>query len=87
MPPAPKPASPVLGPPLPGDLGSAMAKAQQPMKLRAAGNGVDSAQAERSAAEGAARSSVFFRRSSDNASGKRGAVAENAMPATAAHAS
>ncbi|WPH16329.1 TrbI/VirB10 family protein [Variovorax paradoxus] len=87
MPRASKPAPPVLGPPLPGDLGSAMVKAQQPMEMRAAGNGVDPAQAERLAAEEAARSSVFFRRSGDGASAKRGAVAENAMSATATDAS
>lgn len=87
MPPASKPAPPVLGPPLPGDLGSAMAKAQQPMEARAAGNGFDPAQAERLAAEEAARSSVFFRRSGDGAAAKRGAVAENAMSATATDAS
>ncbi|QFZ84758.1 conjugal transfer protein TrbI [Variovorax paradoxus] len=85
MPAAPKPAPPVLGPPLPGDLGSAMAKAQQPMEARV-GQGVDPAQAERLAAEEAARSSVFFRRSGDGAA-KRGAVAENAMSATATGAS
>jgi type IV secretion system protein TrbI len=75
--PAPKPAPPVLGPPLPGDLGSAMVKAQQPVEARA-GHAVDPAQAERLAAEEAARSSVFFRRSGDGATAKRGAVAENA---------
>lgn len=84
MPPVSKPAPPVLGPPLPGDLGSAMAKAQQPMETRA-GQGVDPAQAERLAAEEAARSSVFFRRSGDGAAAKRGAVAENAMSATPAN--
>ncbi|RRH90357.1 TrbI/VirB10 family protein [Variovorax beijingensis] len=86
MPPAPKPAPPVLGPPLPGDLGSAMAKAQQPMEARA-GQGVDPAQAERLAAEEAARSSVFFRRSGEGTAAKRGAVAEHAMSATAADVS
>ncbi len=83
MPPASKPAPPVLGPPLPGDLGSAMAKAQQPMEARA-GNAVDPAQAERLAAEEAARSSVFFRRSGDGAAAKRGTVAERATPVSAA---
>lgn len=87
MPPTPKPAPPVLGPPLPGDLGSAMVKAQQPMEVRAVGNGVDPAQAERLAAEEAARSSVFFRRSGDGAAAKRGTVAERAVPATAIDAS
>lgn len=86
MPEAPKPAPPVLGPPLPGDLGSAMAKAQQPIEASAR-QVVDPAQAERLAAEEAARSSVFFRRSGDGAAAKRGAVAERAMPATAVDAS
>ncbi|TWD77955.1 type IV secretion system protein VirB10 [Variovorax beijingensis] len=86
MPPASKPAPPVLGPPLPGDLGAAMAKAQQPMEARA-GHGVDPAQAERLAAEEAARSSVFFRRSGDGAAPMRRTVAENAMTATAADVS
>ncbi len=57
-----RPASvPMLGEPLPGDLGPAIVKAQQPMEARAPGGGVDPAQAERLAAEEAARSSVFFR--------------------------
>lgn len=83
MQPASKPAPPVLGPPLPGDLGSAMAKAQQPMEARL-GQGVDPVQAERLAAEEAARSAVFFRRSGDGAAVKRGTAAERAMPAAAA---
>ncbi|MFS2099534.1 TrbI/VirB10 family protein [Variovorax sp. Varisp85] len=87
MPPPSKPAPPVLGPPLPGDLGSAMVKAQQPMEART-GHGVDPEQAERLAAEEAARSSVFFRRSGDGAASKRGAVADGGMlPAPAADAS
>lgn len=86
MPPAPKPAPPVLGPPLPGDLGSAMAKAQQPVEVRT-GSAIDPEQAERLAAEEAARSSVFFRRSGDGAAAKRGTVAENAMSATVVDAS
>lgn len=86
IPPASKPAPPVLGPPLPGDLGSAMVKAQQPMEART-GSGVDPEQAERLAAEEAARSSVFFQRSGDGAGGKRGAVAEKAMSASTADAS
>jgi type IV secretion system protein VirB10 len=83
MPPASKPAPPVLGPPLPGDLGSAMVKAQQPMEARA-GQGVDPAQAEQMAAEEAARSSVFFRRSGEGAAAKRGTVAERTLPAAGA---
>ena len=79
VPAAPKPAPPVLGPPLPGDLGSAMAKAQPLMEARA-GEGVDPEQAERLADQEAARSSVFFRRSGDGAAAKRGTAAERTMP-------
>ncbi|XVJ70157.1 MAG: TrbI/VirB10 family protein [Rhizobacter sp.] len=63
LPPALKPPPPVLGEPLPGDLGPAIVKAQQPMETRVPGGGVDPAQTERLAAEEAARSSVFFRSS------------------------
>jgi type IV secretory pathway VirB10-like protein len=83
MPPAPNPAPPVLGPPLPGDIGSAMVKSHQPVEARA-GQGVDPAQTEQMAAEEAARSSVFFRRDGDGASAKRGIVAERTVPAAAA---
>lgn len=69
-----KPAPPVLGPPLPGDLGPAIVKSQQPMEMRAPGGGVDPEQAERLAAEEAARSSVFFR-SRGNSGGGRPAMA------------
>lgn len=65
-------APPVLGEPLPGDLGPAIVKAQQPM-----GSGIDPEQAERLAAEEAARSSVFFR-SSGSAGGLKPGVAETA---------
>ncbi|WPG41170.1 TrbI/VirB10 family protein [Variovorax sp. EBFNA2] len=82
MPPTPNPAPPVLGPPLPGDLGSAMAKAHQPMEARM-GSAVDPAQAERLADEEAARSSVFFRRSGEGGAAKRGVLAERPMPANA----
>ena len=70
IPPASK-APLVLGAPLPGDLGPAIVKAQQPMEMRAAGNGVDPAQAERLAEEEAARSPVFFRISGNGAAAKR----------------
>lgn len=80
IPPASKPAPPVLGAPLPGDLGPAIVKAQQPMEVRAAGNGVDPAQAERLAEEEAARSSVFFRSSGNSGAAKRA----NAEATTAA---
>lgn len=68
--PAPKAGPPVLGEPLPGDLGPAIVKSQQPMEMRAPGGGVDPEQAERLAAEEAARSPVFFR-GSGNGSGAR----------------
>lgn len=63
-------APPVLGEPLPGDLGPAIVKAQQPM-----GSGIDPEQTERLAAEEAARSSLFFR-SSGNAGGVKPGTAE-----------
>ena len=69
-----KPQPPVLGEPLPGDLGPAIVKAQQP---NAVGSGIDPEQAERLAAEEAARSSVFFR-----SSGKGGGVRPGAVEAT-----
>lgn len=62
-----KPA-PVLGPPLPGDLGPAILKSQQPIEMRAPG--VDADQAEE-----AAKSSVFFR-SSGHGGGAKPAVAD-----------
>ena len=58
LPPVPKVAPPVLGEPLPGDLGPAIVKSQQPIEQRMAPPGTDPAQL---AAEEAARSSVFFR--------------------------
>lgn len=57
--PAPPASVPKLGEPLPGDLGPAIVKAQRAGGVH--GAGVDPAQAERQAAEEAARSSVFFR--------------------------
>ena len=76
-----KPGVPVLGEPLPGDLGPAIVKAHQSIDSRAptpAANGVDPAQTERLAAEEAARSSVFFRSSTGSAASK----AVPALPAT-----
>lgn len=78
--PVPKSAPPMLGEPLPGDLGPAIVKSQQPMEMRAPGGDVDPAQAERLAAEEAARSSVFFRRSGNSSAGAKSAE----TPATAA---
>lgn len=65
-----KPAPPVLGPPLPGDLGPAILKSQQSMEMRTPG--VDSEQAEE-----AAKSSVFFR-SSGQGGGAKPVVADAA---------
>lgn len=58
-----KPQVPVLGEPLPGDLGPAIVRAHQPMDARASDAGGNAAQTERLAADDAARSSVFFRSS------------------------
>lgn len=84
--PAPKAAPPLLGEPLPGDLGPAIVKSQQPMEMRAPGGGVDPEQAERLAAEEAARSPVFFRGSgSGNGGGGSGRpTAATAVAAAAA---
>ncbi len=72
--PAVKQAPPVLGEPLPGDLGPAIVKAQQPMEMRPPRGSVDPAQAERLAAEEAARSSVFFRSGASGGGPKPGAA-------------
>ena len=68
LPPAVKAAPPVLGEPLPGDLGPAIVKSQQPMEQRMAPHGTDPAQL---AAEEAARSSVFFRGTGSSGGGAR----------------
>lgn len=80
--PAPKHGPPVLGEPLPGDLGPAILKSQQPMEMRPPGGGVDPAQTERLAAEEAARSSVFFR-SGGGHGGLKPAAVENAVAPSA----
>lgn len=74
MAPTQKAQPPVLGEPLPGDLGHAMIKAQQPADARAPAGGMDPAQTERLAAEEAARSSVFFRGSGAGAAAKPAAA-------------
>ncbi|AMR78870.1 TPA: TrbI/VirB10 family protein [Pseudomonas aeruginosa] len=61
--------APELGPPLPGDLGSAIVKSQQPVTPTYAPPGHDPADALRKEAEAAAASTVFFR------SGKQGQAA------------
>ncbi|WP_298849356.1 TrbI/VirB10 family protein [uncultured Aquimonas sp.] len=55
------PKVPELGPPLPGDLGPAIVKSQQPMAPTYAPPGHDPEDAQRKEAEAAAASSVFFR--------------------------
>ncbi|MDP8607884.1 TrbI/VirB10 family protein [Serratia marcescens] len=59
--PALPPAVPELGPPLPGDLGPAIVKSQQPVTAAYAAPGNDPNDALRKEAEAAAASSVFFR--------------------------
>ncbi|MDR7945183.1 TrbI/VirB10 family protein [Achromobacter aegrifaciens] len=61
LPPALPPAVPELGPPLPGDLGPAIVKSQQPVTAVYAAPGHDPNDALRKEAEAAAASSVFFR--------------------------
>ncbi|BDR10931.1 TrbI/VirB10 family protein [Comamonas thiooxydans] len=53
--------APELGPPLPGDLGPAIVKSQQPVTPTYAPPGHDPADAWRKEADAAANSSVFFR--------------------------
>lgn len=73
---------PVLGEPLPGDLGPAIVKSQQPMEMRSPGGGVDPAHAARLAAEDAARSGVFFRAAAGNAVAKPTQAAPSGDPRT-----
>ena len=65
---------PELGPPLPGDLGPAIVKSQQPVTPTYAPPGHDPEDARRKEAEAAAASSVFFR---------SGTPGKTAAPATA----
>jgi len=67
LPPALLPAVPELGPPLPGDLGPAIVKPQQPATAAYAAPGHDPNDALRKEAEAAAASSVFFRSGGQNA--------------------
>jgi hypothetical protein len=61
------PKVPELGPPLPGDLGPAIVKSQQPVTAAYAAPGHDPNDALRKEAEAAAASSVFFRSGSQKA--------------------
>jgi type IV secretion system protein VirB10 len=72
LPPALKTAPPVLGEPLPGDLGPAIVKSQQSREQRMTPHRTDPAQL---AAEEAARSSVFFRGAGTSGGGARPAAA------------
>ncbi|MBN9625977.1 MAG: TrbI/VirB10 family protein [Acidovorax sp.] len=80
QPPAPAPV-PELGPPLPGDLGPAIVKSQQPVVPSYSPPGHDPAASERDArrkeSEQAAAASVFFRNGSQRAA--------TAAPTAAAH--
>jgi type IV secretion system protein VirB10 len=69
----PAPAAvPQLGEPLPGDLGPAIVRSQQPVEARTQGAGADPA---RLAAEEAARSGVFFRATGGSPAGAKPAQA------------
>ena len=79
---------PILGEPLPGDLGAAMVKAHQPAEGQSPGgrtNGVDPAQTERLAAEEASRSSVFFRSSSASKSASAASATIESTPSSSAN--
>ncbi|GAA3990374.1 TrbI/VirB10 family protein [Comamonas faecalis] len=71
-------AVPELGPPLPGDLGPAIVKSQQPVTVAYAAPGHDPEDALRKEADAAMASSVFFR---------SGSSGKSAAPATATQAS
>jgi len=83
LPPVVKPAVPLLGEPLPGDLGPAIVKAHQQTDARATTGGVDPAQTQRLAAEEAARSSVFFRGSGSSGASKATSAATAAVDPSA----
>lgn len=83
----PAPSPPLLGEPLPGDLGRPVLRAEREAGLHPHG-GPDAAEAERLArlkeADEAARSALFYKTSSQGGSTVAGAApASNAMPATA----
>jgi type IV secretion system protein TrbI len=80
------PRVPELGPPLPGDLGPAIVKAQQPAVATYSPAGEDSATAARDAqrkeADEAAASSVFFRNTTQRPASTTVAQAALVMPGT-----
>ena len=71
---------PELGPPLPGDLGPAIVKSQQPVTPAYAPPGHDPEDARRKEADAAAASTVFFR---SGQQGKAAAQAATAAPGSA----
>ena len=71
------PKVPELGPPLPGDLGPAIVKSQQPVTPTYAPPGHDPEDARRKEADAAAASTVFFRAGQQ---GKAAAPAATAVP-------
>ena len=71
------PKAPELGPPLPGDLGPAIVKSQQPVTPTYALPGHDPEDARRKEAEAAAASAVFFRSGNQ---GKAAATVAQASP-------
>lgn len=89
LPPAAKPAVPVLGEPLPGDLGPAILHAERKANANVSAAYNDPAHADRLArlrdAEEAARASVFFR-SSSNSGGTKPAAAATGGPVALATA-
>ena len=75
---------PELGPPLPGDLGPAIVKSQQPVTPTYAPPGHDPEDARRKEADAAAASTVFFRAGQQ---GKAAAHRRTAAPGSALRAS
>lgn len=82
LPTKPAEVAPVLGPPLPGDLGAPMLKSGQVPTATPAGNGAADAerQARQKEAEDAAASPVFFRSSNQRATATAQASATNVEP-------
>jgi type IV secretory pathway VirB10-like protein len=75
---APKATPPVLGDPLPGDVGLAIVKSQQPVDQRMAPRSTDPAQLADE--EAARRSSVFFRGAGSGGGGARQMAAPSSTP-------
>jgi type IV secretion system protein VirB10 len=86
-----KPSVPVLGEPLPGDLGSAMVHAERTANANVSATYIDPAHADRLSrlrdAEEAARASVFFRSSGAAKAAPTAAVTGNAVEAASVQAS